>query len=179
MGYLGSNMDTNQGSNRKESLPTGDVVIGIDPGTNESGYATILSDYSILDAGKITNEDLLGYVNARSSTPIELVVESIQSYGHAMGKSTIETCYFIGRLLQVADEGGVPLTLYPRPEYARSICACMKVNDAIVRRSLISRFGGDKKGEPLEKLKGNSDKRSAFAVAAYHLDLKRYPKEPT
>ena len=39
-----------------------------------------------------------------------------------------------------------------------------------MRAALLTRFGGDKKGEPLELLKGSTDKRSAFAVAVYHLD---------
>ena len=34
---------------------------------------------------------------------------------------------------------------------------------------------GSIKGEPMKLLRGNSDKRSAFAVAAYHLDMLKYP----
>jgi hypothetical protein len=38
----------------------------------------------------------------------------------------------------------------------------------------MTRFGGDKKGEPLHLLKGNSDKRSAFAIAVYHADKRKF-----
>lgn len=170
------------------------TYIGIDPGTTESGYCIITEDYKILDAGKLDNDRLISQLRATliDDPSIEVAIESIQSYGMQMGKSTIETCYMIGRIMQVVFDCNRPISLYPRPEYAKSICATNKINDAIIRTALENRFGSYDKGKeekrlksgvikqaaveagPLYQLAGESDKRSAFAVVAYHLDKKRF-----
>lgn len=145
-------------------------VLGIDPGTTESGFVRIQQDYKIIYASKDGNEDVIKYLQT-TDTPIEMVViESIQSYGLTMGKSTIETCYFIGRIIQVCKDKNIPYELIPRPEYGKSIISGNKVNDSLIRSALEMRFGGYKKGEPLALLAGATDKRSAYAVACYYLD---------
>lgn len=170
------------------------TFIGIDPGTTESGYCTIDENYKILGADKISNDELIASLKFVLQTypGIEVAIESIQSYGMQMGKSTIETCYMIGRLQQVVLDNNGSVSLYPRPEYAKSICATNKINDSIIRNALENRFGSYDKGKkevklkngtikqaevapgPLFLLAGESDKRSAFAVVAYHLDKKRF-----
>jgi len=147
-------------------------IIGIDPGPEETAYAVIDEDYGILAANKVSNESMAGWLKncPYALGKSELAVESIQSYGMPVGRTVFETAYMIGRIQQIAEDSGCNCTLYPRPEYAKSICGVGKINDSVIRQSLLLRFGGDKKGEPLYLLKGNSDKRSAFAVAAYHLD---------
>jgi hypothetical protein len=153
------------------------VILGIDPGPVESAYALIgqeipgsVSDpFRVHEAEKCSNESVLGRLSVLR--PAHVVIESMQSYGAPVGRSIFETCFMIGRLIQVCTDHGIPFTLYPRPEYTRRICGVGKINDAILRQALLLRFGGDKKGEPLNALKGCSDKRSAFAVAAYHIDV--------
>ena len=97
----------------------------------------------------------------------------------AVGRSVFDTCFFIGELIRTCKDAGIPFTLYPRPEYTRRICGVGKVNDAVLRQALLLRFGGDRKGEPLFALKGCTDKRSAFAVAVYHLDVTSSPRSIT
>jgi hypothetical protein len=144
-------------------------VLGIDPGPTESAYCLIDERQRVIAAGKEAVEKIIG--GLRTSPPAHVVIESIQSYGMPVGRSTFETCYVIGELIRACKDAGIPYTLIPRPEYTRRICGVGKINDAILRQALLLRFGGDKKGEPLEKLKGCTDKRSAFAVAAYYVDL--------
>ena len=143
-------------------------VLGIDPGPVESAFALVSPGQEVLRAGKEPNEKLLA--DLKADPPAHVSVESIQSYGAPVGRSTFETCYTIGRILQVCADLGIPCDLYPRPEYTRRICGVGKISDAVLRQALLLRFGGDKKGEPLHALKGNSDKRSAFAVAVFHID---------
>jgi hypothetical protein len=153
------------------------LILGIDPGPTESAYALIgqeipgsISDpFRIHEAEKVPNASLIGRLSVLR--PEHVAIESIQSYGMAVGRSVFDTCFMIGRLIQVCDDHGIPFTLYPRPEYTRRICGVGKVNDAVLRQALLLRFGGDRKGEPLALLKGCTDKRSAFAVAAYHVDV--------
>jgi hypothetical protein len=146
------------------------AIIGIDPGPTESAFAGVGAGYGLRMAGKVPNEHLLEALR-NGDPPAHVAIESIQSYGMPVGRSTFETCYMIGRIIQVCTDAGIPWTLYPRPEYTRRICGVGKVNDAVLRRALCLRFGDDrKKDDPLRKLRGCSDKRSAFAVAVYHLD---------
>ena len=149
-------------------------IIGIDPGSAETAYTIIDHDYNILASDKLPNSMLMVLLTQMEVS--EVAIESIQSYGMAVGREVFDTCFMIGRLQQKLEDMGKPVTLYPRPEYTRRLCGVGKVNDAILRQALLLRFGGDKKGEPLFLLKGASDKRSAFAVAVYHLDkIRREP----
>ena len=159
------------------------MILGIDPGPTESAYALIgqemvgsVSDpFRVHEAEKAGNESVVGRLSVLR--PKHVAIESIQSYGMAVGRSVFETCFMIGRLIQVCTDHNLPFTLYPRPEYTRRICGVGKINDAVLRQSLLLRFGGDKKGEPLYALKGCSDKRSAYAVAVYHIDLTNHARE--
>lgn len=146
------------------------MILGIDPGPAESAYCQI-GGYEIIASDKVNNDVLFDTIEWHNISHV--AVESIQSYGMAVGRSVFETCYMVGRVIQRCIDQGIPYTLYPRQEYARAICGTAKISDAILRQALLLRFGGDKKGEPLYLLKGASDKRSAFAVAAYHLDKER------
>jgi len=148
------------------------MILGIDPGPVETAYCLIDKDFNIHIAGKAPLESVFNFFTV-ARPPDHIAIESIQSYGMAVGRSVFDTCYTIGRVLQKCDDLGLPFFLYPRPEYTRRICGVGKINDAVLRQALLLRFGGDKKGEPLFLLKGNSDKRSAFAVASYHNDILR------
>ena len=147
------------------------MILGIDPGPVESAYCYVAREFEVRTAGKVDNDILISDFLKIDPAIREVAIESIQSYGMMIGRSVFDTCYMIGRIIQVCRDRGIPCSLYPRPEYARRICGVGKVNDAVLRQSLLLRFGGDKKGEPLFALKGNSDKRSAFAVAVYHIDV--------
>lgn len=145
------------------------MILGIDPGSSETAFCLIDQDYRIQSAGKLLNVDMRAHI--RDCLFSVAAIESIQSYGMPVGREVFDTCYEIGRLMQLIEGIGGKFTLIPRPEYTRRICGVQKVNDAVLRQALLLRFGGDKKGEALHMLKGCSDKRSAFAVAVYKLDL--------
>lgn len=144
------------------------MVLGLDPGTTETGICLVGGGYDIYDSAKIPSIDVTHYI--RQSPPSVVCCESIQAYGMAVGREVFETCFWIGEYRQVCRQVGVPFVLYPRPEYARAIAGVQKVTDSVLRQALLLRFGGDKKGQPLFKLKGSTDQRSAYAIAVYHLD---------
>lgn len=145
------------------------LVLGIDPGSTESAYCLVDHGFRITEAEKVPNPRLTAMLWTWRG--LDVAVESIQSYGMVVGRSVFDTCFMIGRVQEICSTLRMPCTLYPRPEYTRRICGVGKVNDAVLRQALLLRFGGDKKGEPLFALKGCTDKRSAFAVAAYHIDI--------
>lgn len=152
------------------------MILGIDPGSEETAYALMTADYTVVEAGKQDNDKFLDdtlpdLIDREANT---VVIEGIQSYGNAVGRSVFDTCYIVGEARRIAKLKQVECFIYPRPEYARALIGGMKMSDALIRRALMTRFGGDKKGEPLHLLKGNSDKRSAYAVAVYHADKMKY-----
>ena len=144
------------------------IVMGIDPGTTESAYAITNSNYEVIEAAKVDSSRLDSII--RELNPSVVACESIQSYGATVGREIFETCFWIGEYRHCCKMSLIPFFLYPRPEYAKSICGVSRVTDAVLRQSLLLRFGGDKKGEALHKLKGSSDQRSASGVAVYHID---------
>lgn len=147
------------------------MILGIDPGTNETAYTLINHDYSIVASDKLPNGEFMALLPQIGCA--EIVVEGIKSYGQTVGQETFHTCYLIGEIRNEARHIGVPCTIYHRPEYMQSILGCRPPKgkaDSTLWQALRLRFGGDRKGEPLYLLKGASDKRSAFAVAVYHLD---------
>lgn len=161
------------------------IILGIDPGPTYSAFA-LMDGETVINAGKIDNKELIRRLKGVSEYrfPIidmltgqrilDVAIESIVSYGAPVGRETFTTCYQIGRIMQVCDDLGVDYFLYPRQEYANAICGC-KAKDATVRQALLVRLGGDKKGEPTYLLKGDgSDKRSAAALALYHMDKQKW-----
>lgn len=149
-------------------------ILGIDPGSAESAYCLTRPDQTIACAGKLPNGEFTCFLRGLAGEVSAVAIEGIQSYGMAVGREVFDTCYQIGRTLQVCEDMRIPITVYNRPEYAKAICGVGKVTDAVLRSSLMTRFGGDKRGEPLNLLKGCSDKRSAFAVAIYHADIMKH-----
>ena len=99
-----------------------------------------------------------------------VVIEGMANQSRAFGNSSIETCYFIGRLLEHCDKPElISVTLYKRHEYGRFFVTGGVLNDASLRAALETIWGASaKKTDPLYPLRGASDKRSAFALAKYH-----------
>lgn len=68
-------------------------VLGIDPGTTQSGY--VLYDGKVITAGVMENSELLQIV--RDDRSDMLAIENIVSYGNVVGAETFQTCRWIGR----------------------------------------------------------------------------------
>jgi hypothetical protein len=149
------------------------MIIGIDPGSTETAYCRIDNQYHILEAQKFPNEEVAKMLK-RCTSNHHVAIESIQSYGMPVGREIFETCFWIGEYVRICKDMCLEYLLIPRPEYTRRICGVGKINDTVLRQALLLRFGGDKKEEPLNSLKGSTDKRSAFAVAVYLLDTLRW-----
>lgn len=148
------------------------LILGIDPGTTESGWCFIESgDFdkpNIVSAGKTANEDMLKK-RLNSKEELEVVIEGMANQARGFGESSIKTCYFIGRLIEICDYQEIPCTLYKRHEYGRFFVNSGLLKDATLRAALETIWGPSaKKNDPLYALRGASDKRSAFALAKYH-----------
>lgn len=152
------------------------LILGIDPGTAESGICVIeakgFDKPNIVSAEKVDNRQVKKIISDTFSlcNRVEVVIEGMANQSRAFGSSSIETCYFVGRLMEFIDSlKYVNLTLYKRHEYGRYFVNSGVLNDATLRAALETIWGPSaKKNDPLYSLRGASDKRSAFALAKYH-----------
>jgi ribosomal protein L21 len=149
------------------------IIIGIDPGCAFSGLVHIgthhADNHGLITAEVITNKGLIEYLRApKGIAKHHIAIEDIVSYGKSIGKTTIETAVFIGRVIEAAQTHKISVFRYSRRDYGFWITGGQPISDASIRAGLESHYGGYGKGEPLNILKGASDKRSAFAVAKYH-----------
>lgn len=152
------------------------LILGIDPGTTESGICLIeAKDFmqpNIFTAQKVENGQIKKIISDTFSLchRVEVVIEGMANQSRAFGSSSIETCYFVGRLMEFIDSlKYVNLTLYKRHEYGRFFVNSGLLKDATLRAALETIWGPSaKKTDPLYPLRGASDKRSAFALAKYH-----------
>ena len=83
------------------------IVLGIDPGTNSSGWVLYdtegVSDDFIVDAGDDDNDDVLKMIQRQSSDRNfydHMAIEEMEGMGFAVGKTVFETAIWIGRFIQ-------------------------------------------------------------------------------
>lgn len=152
-------------------------ILGIDPGTTESGWVIYDTEkHSIIDKGIWDNERVLDSI-ADFCFDV-LSIEMVASYGMPVGKETFETVYWIGRFAQLSES----INRYVRRYYKKtdinpSICFNANVKDAMIRRALLDMFpktgGGKEPSIGTKKHPGplygiNSHMFPALAVALTH-----------
>jgi hypothetical protein len=143
------------------------IVIGVDPGTEKSAYA-IFNGKDVTSFGIWDNEALRQHPLWEEQN---VFMEMIASYGMAVGASTFETVYWIGRFVELAAISGGKVTRVFRKDIKLHLCNSPRAKDANVRQALIDRIGpqGTKKSQgPTYGVK--SHEWAALAVAVYGWD---------
>jgi hypothetical protein len=143
------------------------IVIGVDPGTDKSAYA-IFNGKDVTSFGIWENEALrLHPLWAEQNVCIEMIA----SYGMAVGASTFETVYWIGRFVELAAISGGKVTRVFRKDIKLHLCNSPRAKDANVRQALLDRIGpqGTKKA-PGPTYGVKSHEWAALAVAVYGWD---------
>lgn len=150
-------------------------ILGIDPGSKESGICLIETgkplEVKILKCEKLENELLLNLLYGLSCShgAVNVAIEGMVYQGRGFGQDSIQTCYLIGRMQEILIDEAIPWSIYSRREYGQWCVAGGQLNDTTLRAALESIYGKSaKRGDPLYALRGASDKRSAFALAKYH-----------
>ena len=160
----------------------GPPVVGIDPGTEKSGWVWIDGNV-VLEHGYCTNETLRRMIIDKHYGESEIAIEMVASYGMPVGRDTFETVYWIGRLCEAQLEatGVEAVRLYRKqdsgdmPSICGHICKSQKAGDSNVRQALIDMYeptGGGKvpqvgtKGQqgPLYGISGHCWQALAVAV---------------
>jgi Holliday junction resolvasome RuvABC endonuclease subunit len=119
-------------------------VLGIDPGTHESGWAIYVRGGGVLASGVSSNAEVLDLI--RTTDADILAIEKIVNYGMAVGQETFDTCQWSGRMIQCwpsPDE----VVMVPRMNVKKFVCGTGKAKDPQVRDGLIAMIGpvGSKK----------------------------------
>lgn len=142
------------------------MILAIDPGCTESAYV-VLDGERLVRFGHQPNDDVLDILRCQHVGP-QLVIESVASYGMAVGAEVFETCVFVGRCVEAWHERGEVDRLY-RLDIKLHLCRSPRATDANIRQALIDRYGGSaavgrkKSPGPLYGVSG--DVWAALAVA--------------
>lgn len=156
-------------------------ILAIDAGTIESGYAIMQfldDDLKLLAFGKTANAHLMQIV--KSERYDQLVYEQFQSFGMAVGESTIEAIIWNGRFIQAAIDNNRPVDRVYRKEEKLCLCNSLRARDSNIRQALIDRYaktdfknGKGTKKEPDVFYGVGKDVWSAIAVGVTFMEKEK------
>jgi hypothetical protein len=160
------------------------MIIGIDPGTEESGFVAYdFERRKLFDSGTLINEcivstvpSMLKYIPyAMKETRCMLSIEMPENFGMVVGYHVFETLFFIGRLYQKILDHSIPresIHRITRGNIKYAVIGKRGCKDGDIRQAMINRYGDTlKKTAKTYKLKGHE--WQAFAAAeALWLKLK-------
>lgn len=121
-----------------------DLVLALDPGYRESAWLL----YDMLRATPLSwateDNERVRQVIGETDAHV-LAVESVASYGMAVGAEVFETCVWSGRFIEryALNARGEVLRVY-RADVKLHLCHARNAKDANVRQALIDRFGPSK-----------------------------------
>lgn len=126
--------------------------ICIDPGTEKSGFVVIDKDCNVLSFDSAAdNHTLLSSLKLGTELYLydgnQLLIEMVASYGMPVGKTTFETCVWIGRFLEAFGVKEVKDEFVYRKDVKMHLCNSMRAKDAHVRQAILDRYpstGGGK-----------------------------------
>ena len=152
------------------------IVLAVDPGNAESGYAVIDSDsYEPADFGKVENAEMRKILE--SGAYDIAVIEMVAHYGKGMpaGKTVFDTCVWIGRFVELAICLERKFDYIMRGEEKINLCGSARAKDANIRQALIDRFARTPSGKGTKKAPDffygfAADAWQAFAVGVTWID---------
>lgn len=122
------------------------MILGIDPGTKQSGFA-LFADGRVHESGVQPNQELLervatvgAYVRAEMHQPLILAIERFEARGMPIGDDSIETIIWTGRFAQ-AWYRPEDVVFVRRGAIKVELCGTAKAKDANIRQALIDRLG--------------------------------------
>lgn len=142
-------------------------ILGIDTGTTETGWAIYCtSTHSITDMGIAENNEMLNIISQKDYDVASL--EMVASYGMAVGKTTFETVYWIGRFAERAEALKKPVKrYYKKLDINPAICFKSNAKDAHIRRAILDMFPKDGGGK--EPSVGTKNKPGALYGIKSHI----------
>lgn len=161
------------------------MILAIDPGNKQSGYAILDTDYKPVDFGKVDNTTLKSIIRQAvwSKRVDRVVIEMVASYGMPVGETVFDTCVWIGRFTELIAQcptQDAEITYVKRKEYIVDLIGSVKAKDSNVIQYLIDRFAKDtpNRGKGTKKSPGwfygvSKDVWQAIAIGVWFLDKER------
>ena len=155
------------------------LILAIDPGTTQSAFCLMRTeDQSCVEFGIRANAALPGTV--LEAYPVgRVVLEMVASYGMPVGREVFETCAWIGRFAQIAEDWYMPVDFVYRRDVKLHLCGSAQANDANIRHALIDRYATHdlKNGKGTKKNPDwfygfAKDVWAAYAVGVTYIDRK-------
>lgn len=158
----------------------GVYILGIDPANEKSAFCLVDPQLKPIAFGKNDNELMYAQMideivkNVPSTyidSGLNVAIEMMQNFGAPVGKTTFETCVWIGRLAERLRDFSVQF-IYRKTDENMVLCHRMTANDAQIRQVLIDRFapntpnyGKGSKAEPGWFYGFRADVWQAYAIA--------------
>lgn len=120
------------------------TILGIDPGTEESGWMVYQSlPRRIIDMAIEPNPALLYRIRHGQFNQVDYcVLEKVQCYGMPVGEDVFQTVFMCGRFVEALSSKGVKCKRMARRQVKLYLCDDMRAKDKNIRQALIDRFGG-------------------------------------
>lgn len=159
------------------------MIIAIDPGNIKSAIVHIDEETcrpcgKLLESNDMVLETLIATLENGNADHV--VIEMVASYGMPVGREVFDTCVWIGRFTQAAEERMAPVSLIYRQEEKLRLCHDSRAKDVNIRRALIERFaehdhkrGVGTKKEPDWFYGFHADLWAAYAVGVTWLDKQK------
>ena len=120
-------------------------LLAIDPGTEMSAYVVYDSEQRrLVDWAKIANLDLLDVIGEASECDT-MAIETVQSFGMAVGQEIFTTVWWSGRFYErwIQTSRSNPTRVF-RKDVKLHLCGTLRAKDKNIRQALIDRFGPGK-----------------------------------
>jgi hypothetical protein len=125
--------------------------------------------------GYVQNQHISKVLTSGSIAAVHpiVVIEMVACYGMPVGAEVFETCTWIGRYLELAEQLEMKTARIFRREIKIALCGSMKAKDANIRQALLDIYGpqGTKKN-PGKTYGVKGDEWAALAVA--HVGLEQH-----
>lgn len=157
------------------------MILAIDPGNIESGVVLLDDNLKPVEYGKWNNENVRQELRRnikKYGYTLHIAIEMIASYGMAVGQYVFETCIWIGRFKEMAEQYNMNVTYIYRKDEKMNLCHSMKAKDSNIVQALIDRFAPNtpNKGKGSKKEPGwfygfKKDIWQAYAVGVTYYDM--------
>jgi len=156
-------MTANVGSTMRPDMKP--VIVGVDPGTTEAGVVVWIGGRAAHPA-VIPNGEVGRYIALHN--PDVVAIEWIQAMGMVVGKTTFETCLWVGRFVEYSLAVGAVCRCIPRGLLKLHHCHDSRAKDSNIIQALKDKFGEKgTKAEPGFFHGVSAHAWQACAVAAY------------
>lgn len=120
------------------------IICAIDPGTTQSAWV-MRNELGVYTGDIIDNHALLLEIqNGHIHVADLLLIEEIESFGMAVGKSVFTTVHWAGRFHQAALHQHIAVDFVTRKDAKLTLCGNTRAKDSNIRQALLDRFGPDK-----------------------------------